>query len=183
MQKILAGYEKTKVAEARLKDQLTLLKDSLTKMQADIVKIKEVYDEAKREAQNLALTPEARAKASDKQIELDRILNLRQTELKEYAQSGQKQISANYEETRSEMVAEISKVVRNKATLEGYSLVLDKSGMTLNQLSIVIYSDSSLDITESIITELNRIYRDTLKTPKAPKDAAPEKAETEKAEK
>ena len=38
-------------------------------------------------------------------------------------------------------------------------MALDKSGVTLNDLPIVIYNVSSIDITQAVLDDLNRAYR------------------------
>ena len=159
MQKIFTGYEKTKIVEDRLAEQLKTMRSALVKMQNDAKELKKKYDEALEGSQNLALSNEEREKFTVKKEEITRILALKDTELKEYAKNGNNQIKARYEEERTAIISEIKKVIRNKATLEGYSLVLDKSGMTMNQLNVVIYNDPSMDITQSVTDELNRLWK------------------------
>ena len=46
--------------------------------------------------------------------------------------------------------------IRRRATLEGYTIVLDKSAKSTSDAAIVLYSADALDITERVLTELNR---------------------------
>ena len=46
-------------------------------------------------------------------------------------------------------------MVTEKCLAEGYGLVLDKSGRTLNNIPFVVYSSKMLDITDSVIKTLN----------------------------
>ena len=49
--------------------------------------------------------------------------------------------------------------------LEGYTIVLDKSGESLNDVEFVVYIQPNLDITEAVIQDLNRGYRKNAKDP------------------
>ena len=64
---------------------------------------------------------------------------------------------------RDDILAEITKEVKRRATLEGYTLVVDKSGKTLNGIPSIIYYSSTADITEPVLTELNRGNPDSQK--------------------
>jgi outer membrane protein len=56
---------------------------------------------------------------------------------------------------RSLMLEEISKVVVTVAKRKGATLVLDKSGPSLLGVPSVIYYDSSYEITDDVIAEIN----------------------------
>ena len=51
--------------------------------------------------------------------------------------------------------------------LEGYTLVLDKSGTSLSEVEFVVYFQPNLDITDSVVQDLNRGYRKNAKDPAA----------------
>ena len=68
-------------------------------------------------------------------------------------------VEEQFDKKRAEVIAEIRQVVSNKCMLEGWTMALDKSGVTLNDLPIVIYNVSSIDITQAVLDDLNRAYR------------------------
>ena len=86
-------------------------------------------------------------------------LKRKELEINEYNRSRQKLLKEQFDKKRAEVVAEIRQVVSNKCMLEGWTMALDKSGITLNDLPIIIYNDSSADITQSVLDDLNRAYR------------------------
>ena len=57
---------------------------------------------------------------------------------------------------RKKVIEDIRSEIRRRAAIEGYTLVLDSSGMSLNDTSIVLYSTDAMDITDKVLTELNR---------------------------
>ena len=82
-----------------------------------------------------------------------------------YKEGRKEQIRDMYAKLRSEVVDDIRKAVHNKAVLEGYSIVLDKSGESLNNVDFVVYVQPALDITDAVIQDLNRGYRKNAKDP------------------
>ena len=66
---------------------------------------------------------------------------------------------------RKDIVDDIMKAVNDKVKASGYDLVLDKSGMSMGQIPVVLYSRSDMDFSNEIITTLNK------NAPAAPKAA------------
>jgi outer membrane protein len=73
------------------------------------------------------------------------------------------------------MIEEITKTAVEIAKKQGASLLLDKSGPTLVGVSNVLFFDPSYDITEQVMTELNKDRPASAPTPtaSAPAAAAP----------
>ena len=90
---------------------------------------------------------------------------LKEQELKSYRESRQTQIRDMSAKLREEVIDEIRRAVHNKAVLEGYTIVIDKSGKSMSDVGFVIYVQPNLDITESVIQDLNRGYRKNAKDP------------------
>ena len=55
-----------------------------------------------------------------------------------------------------DIVDDIMKVVNDKVKAAGYDFVFDKSGMSIGQIPVVVYSRSDLDFSKEIINELNK---------------------------
>ena len=56
--------------------------------------------------------------------------------------------------SRQGIVNELLKEVSAFAEAEGYDLVFDRSGMTMNMVPLAIYSTPELDVTERVIERL-----------------------------
>ena len=54
------------------------------------------------------------------------------------------------------ILKEIHEVIRKKSAELGYDLVFDKSGLNSSQVSFVLYAKDSKDITDIILTEINK---------------------------
>ena len=166
MKKVFDDYEKTKVVEKKLQEQMDIFKDYSMKLSSELQAMKKEFEEARDAAQNnFALTEAERKNKELKARDLYEQMVVKQAEIKNYNQSRQEQIRATYEKLRGEILGEIKNTVRNQAMLQGWSLVLDRSGSTSNEISPVIFFLPKMDITQSVLEELNRAYKKTSSEP------------------
>ena len=66
-----------------------------------------------------------------------------------------KQMAEEVKKTRQSIVDELTEAVQDFAKEEGWDLILDSSGMTMNMVPLTIYANPSLDVTEQLIKRLN----------------------------
>ena len=165
MQKAFEEYEKTKTIEIKLNQQMEVFREYSNQLQQQYQNLRKQYESARDDSQNIALSGAERENKRLKAQQLYESMLLKEQEMNSYKESRKEQIREMYTKLRDEAVEEIRKAVHNKAVLEGYTIVLDKSGETLNNVESVIYFQANLDITESIIQDLNRGYRKNAKDP------------------
>ena len=165
MQKAFEEYEKTKTIEIKLTQQMEVFREYSNQLQQQYQNLRKQYESARDDSQNIAFSGAERENKRLKAQQLYESLKLTEQEMTTYTESRKEQIREMYTKLRGEVVDEISKAVHNKAVLEGYTIVLDKSGESLNDVGLVIYFQPNLDITESIIQDLNRGYRKNAKDP------------------
>ena len=165
MQKVFEEYEKTKTIEIKLNQQMEVFREYSNQLQQQYQNLRKQYESARDDSQNIALSGAERENRRLKAQQLYESMMLKDQEMNSYKESRKEQIREMYTKLRDEAVDEIRKAVHNKAVLEGYTIVLDKSGETLNNVESVIYFQANLDITESIIQDLNRGYRKNAKDP------------------
>lgn len=163
MRRVFQEYEKTKEVEKKLQEQSDMFREYSLKLSSQIQALKKEFEKARDESQdNFALSEAERENRRLKARELYEQLLMRQQELKNYNQSRAEQIRSIYEKQRSDILEEIRKVVQTRAVLMGFQLVLDRSGSTSNEISAVVYYMPQMDITESVLEELNKAYRMTV---------------------
>jgi len=165
MQKAFEGYEKTKTIEIKLNQQAEVYREYANQLNQQRQNLKKQYEEARNDSQDIAYSGAERENKRKKAQQLYESLLLKEQELNSYKENRQAQISEMSLKMREEVLEEIRKVVHNKAVLEGYTVVLDKSGSALSDVGFVIYFQPNLDITESVIQDLNRGYRKNAKDP------------------
>ena len=165
MQKAFEEYEKTKTIEIKLNQQMEVFKEYSTQLNQQYQNLRKQYESARDDSQNIAYSSAERENKRQKAQQLYESLKLKEQEMTSYSEGRKTQIRDMYTKLRGEVVEEIRKAVHNKAVLEGYTIVLDQSGESLNDVGFVIYVQPGLDITDSIIQDLNRGYRKNAKDP------------------
>jgi Skp family chaperone for outer membrane proteins len=167
MQKTFQEYEKTKTIEIKLNQQMEVFKEYSSQLNQQYQNLRKQYESARDDSQNIAYSAAERENKRQKAQQLYESLKLKEQEMTSYTESRKTQIRDMYTKLRGEVVDEIRKAVHNKAVLEGYTIVLDQSGESLNDVGFVIYVQPGLDITDAIIQDLNRGYRKNAKDPAA----------------
>ncbi len=167
MQKTFQEYEKTKTIEIKLNQQMEVFKEYSSQLNQQYQNLRKQYESARDDSQNIAYSAAERENKRQKAQQLYESLKLKEQEMTSYTESRKTQIRDMYTKLRGEVVEEIRKAVHNKAVLEGYTIVLDQSGESLNDVGFVIYVQPGLDITDAIIQDLNRGYRKNAKDPAA----------------
>ena len=165
MQKAFQEYEKTKTIEIKLNQQMEVFKEYSNQLNQQYQNLRKQYESARDDSQNIAFSSAERENKRQKAQQLYESLKLKEQEMTSYSESRKTQIRDMYTKLRGEVVDEIKKAVHNKAVLEGYTIVLDQSGESLNDVGFVIYVQPGLDITDAIIQDLNRGYRKNAKDP------------------
>jgi len=156
MKKVFENYYKTKDAEQRINDLRNAAKKELEdKMEA----YKKATEEIKKlvdEIQSPALSKEA--KDSKGKVRDEKIVEFKQLEreVQEFQQSRQKQLEEETLRMRSGIVDEIQKVIAERVKGTQYDLVFDKSGPSLNNVTVILHSKEAYDFTSEVITALNK---------------------------
>ena len=155
MDRVFQEYNKTKINEAKLKKQADIYKEYSNQLAQSLNKLRQEFVKLRDDSQNMVYTAAERENRRLNAQEKYRQTAAKEAELREYNRERQKQLRDEYEKLRSSILQDISNVVTEKCLAEGYGLVLDKSGRTLNNIPFVVYSSKMLDITDSVIKTLN----------------------------
>lgn len=156
MNKVFTSYYKTKDAEARLNEARAQAKTDLDGRLETLKKNMEEINKLEADAKKPELTPEkqqAAVKARDEKINEVRNLD---REIAEFRQTRERQLQEQFMRMRGDIVQDIMKIVDARVKADGYELVLDKSGLGISQVNVVLFSAPSMDFSDSIIAELNK---------------------------
>ena len=154
LDKVFTAHPKTQAAEAELKKAEDVIQGEMDKMVAEGRGLEEEVAKLREAAKNPLLTEDARLKkrneAEEKLTELQEFqLRVRRTQ-----ETKLKQMREQVMKSRQGIVDELMATVADFAKEEGYDLVLDRSGMTMNAVPLMVYSDPELDVTEKLIERL-----------------------------
>lgn len=150
------NYYRTKIVDAQLKQQKDVYTAHLSQLSESAQKLNQQFQELRDKSQNIALSETVREsnrlEAQKKYAEFQ----AKRLEMENYVKNTGKSMSELENKQREDIVKEITREVKRRATLDGYNLVLDRSGKTTNNISAIVYYQESMDITEAVLRELNR---------------------------
>jgi outer membrane protein len=171
MQRAFKDYNKTKDAEQKINEA----KNAAKKEYDDRA---EAYKKALDEINNLNKQLESPALSADKKTGMakerdDKIANIKsmEREISDFRQTRERQLQEQLMRMREGIVKEITDVVMEKVKAKSLDFVLDKSGISINGVPVVMYAPENVDFTNEIIEALNKPGRATAST-KRPAAAA-----------
>lgn len=167
LDRAFSEFYKTKLADAQLKEQADEFNAERKKMVEQYEKIQQTFNATRDEAQNTALSDEVRSRKRSEAEE--RLVEMRDYEsrIRTFDESRRKQLDDQSRRMRKRIVDEIRQVIESYARTEGYSAVIDSSGQSLNGVEMIVYTDSKIDITDSVLDMLNKGGKDEAPAKKA----------------
>ena len=154
LDKVFQSHPKTQKAEEGLKAAEVRIKADMEKMAGEARALQDEAQKLKEAANAPMLNESARMQkkleAEDKLTELEELqLRIRRTQ-----ESRLKQLRDQLMKTRQGIVDELMSALKSFAEEEGYDLIFDTSGLTMNAVPLAVYADESLDVTEAIIRKI-----------------------------
>ena len=156
LEKAFNGYYKTKIIDQEFAEQRKVYSNYLERQTRLLRKDEQIYRQKRDASLNVALAPAERQRRQQEVENLEKSLKKRWVELEQYVAERTKALQESSARERKKVIEDIRSEIRRRAAIEGYTLVLDSSGMSLNDTSIVLYSTDAMDITDKVLTELNR---------------------------
>jgi Skp family chaperone for outer membrane proteins len=166
LNKVFNDYYKTPIATAKLKDTVDSYKkehdDMIANYKKQIDELNKLREEQDKTEYTAEIREQKRKAVAEKLAETQKL----QRDIEEYDTSHQNILKEQTQRMRQTLVKEISDAVTKEASDQGYLLVLDKSGNTLNGVPSVVYSPDNLEVTDAIVKILNKNQPKTSETPK-----------------
>jgi outer membrane protein len=173
LERVFNEYYKTRRADAQLKAQAAEFNREREAMKQDLEKVNKEYTALREEAQNPALTEEARATRRTQAEEM--ILSIREKEgqIRQFEDLRSKQLEDQSRRMRRGLIEEIRESIRAYGREKGYDMIVDLSGNSLNGVEVMLYADNRFDVTSEVLIALNRDAPDMSSgTPAAAEGAA-----------
>ena len=171
--KLFDSHYKTEEQSVKLRNDEQMAQGELDRLNKEGNALVEKYKELAEQANSPVATAEAKAKANtDGQKVLEDIRN-KQKEVQTFQQNTRNSLQQRMKTFHDLMLEEIGKVAVDIAKKKGATLLLDKSGATLNGVSGIVYSDPDLDITAEVLKEINKDRPVSVAAPAAPAASTP----------
>jgi len=155
MNRVFTEYYKTKDAEQKLNEQRAAAKkefddriETLKKSMEEITKLNAQIEkpELSKDAKD-AVLKERETKVADAR-NLDKEVN-------DFKSTRERQLQEQFLRMRKDIIDDIMKIVTTRVSSAGYDLVFDKSGLSMGQIPVVVYSRDDMDFSKDIIDKLN----------------------------
>jgi outer membrane protein len=155
MNKIFAGYYKTKDAETRINEGQSVASKELQDLVDLYKKNAEVINKLSEELKKPELSKETKEKKEKERDEKFNEYKGQEKEIADFRTRKQKELQEQAVRMRNGIVEDITKLINEKVKSEQFDLVIDKSGNSLNGVPIVLYSKDTNDFSDEIIKALN----------------------------
>jgi Skp family chaperone for outer membrane proteins len=156
MNAVFTAYYKTKDAEAKLNDARAAAKKELDERLETLKKSMDEINKLNQEVEKPELSKDGKDKAAktrDEKVQEARNLD---REISEFRGTRERQLQEQFMRMRKDIVEDIMKTVNEKVKASGYDLVMDKSGMSMGQIPVVLYSRTDMDFSNELISTLNK---------------------------
>jgi Skp family chaperone for outer membrane proteins len=150
MRKLFSGYYKTKSAEAILDGKKTDLRKELKDMADGLDKAKADYKQLVEQANDQAISAEERDRRKQAAADKLKEINNSSAALDAFNRQAESTLADQSQRMSGNLVAEIQKVVADRAKAGGYTLVLNSGSA-----DAVVYSSSDNDLTDAVLKQLN----------------------------
>lgn len=156
LDKVFTAHPKTQAAEGELKKAENAIEEEMDKVVAEGRALEEEVARLREAARSPMLTDEARLRKRG-EVE-DKVTQLQEFQLRarRTQETKLKQLREQLAKTRQGIVEELMKTLSEFARDEGYDLVLDRSGMTMNMVPLAVYASPELDVTDELIERLKK---------------------------
>lgn len=156
MNTIFTQYHRTKDAESKLNEARAAAK---TELDGRLETLKKSMDEINKlnvDLEKPELSKDAKEKASKaREQKIAEARNL-DREIAEFRGTRERQLQEQFIRMRKDLIDDIMKVVNEQVSKSSYDVVLDKSGMSMGQVPVVVFSRPGMDFSKTVIEALNK---------------------------
>ena len=155
MERLFKDYYKTQIANAKLKKQAETFKVYADKLAESQLQLHQEFKSLRDASQNIAFSETQRESKRLAAQDKYRQLKAKEVELEQYNREKRVQLRDEEAKMRKDILTEIRKTIAKYAKKNSFTIVLDSSGKTLNNIPSIIYFRTEIDITEKILVEIN----------------------------
>ncbi len=156
MAKLYDNHYKTLEQNAKIQTDDQKAQEEVDKMNKEGNALVEEYKTLNDQSNNPALSNDAKTKAQNEAQKKLEAIQAKQNEVRTFIQNTRNSLQQRLQTFRSLMLEEIGKVAADVAKRKGATLLLDKAGPSLIGVSNIIYSDAAYEITDDVMTEINK---------------------------
>jgi Skp family chaperone for outer membrane proteins len=169
LRKAFDSYYKTIAASIANSNSVVERDKELNTMIAEERKREDDYHRAVDEANNMSVTADARAQSKKDADQIAVALQIQSETISNFYARTELKIRDDMVQHVTTLTAEIRHVMEIMAKKQGYTMVLDRTALTMTGNPLVLYTSGENDLTDALIKELNS----TAPPPTAPETRSP----------
>lgn len=155
LDKAFNELDKTKEAHAKVEATKEEFREEIEKMNEELRTLLEEQDAIAEEALDPALSEEIRkARREEGEVKAVEISEFR-SKKNAASEARRKQLQNQLLRMRQDIIDDLVLAAQDYARDEGYTMVMDLSGMSINQVPLILYHDPKFDITDAVIAIVN----------------------------
>jgi len=156
MKRVFTEYHKTKDAEQAVNDGKASAKKELDERSAKYKQLLEKFQELNALIRDEAISEEKREGHKAEAQEVAAEAKSLEREMAEFRTRRERMLQEQVMRMRKGILEEITAIVEANAKDQGYDLVFDKSGLSMNAVPFLLHSKDAVDFSSEIIAELNK---------------------------
>lgn len=155
MGKLFNNFYKTKQAGSTLEERRQDILKVQKGLYDDYQKAQEEFNKLKDGIKDPSISKEESAKREKAATSKLEEVKEMEANIRKYTGSAEESFGQQKVRMKQKMIGEIREVIEAKAKADGYALVLDSVGVSMNEAPVVLYNNGQNDITEDVLKKLN----------------------------
>jgi Skp family chaperone for outer membrane proteins len=176
MKRVFEGYYKTKEAMSRVDELRNTYKRDVDERAEGLKKLRDEVQKLEEEIKKPELSNDAKQKKLNERNDKATEFQAMDREIRTFVQTREKELNDQSVRMRNTIVEEIMKVVNDQVKSNGYDIVFDRQGVSMNNVPVVLFAKDSYDFSKVVLDTLNKN-----RTGGTEGDDAPKKVEETKA--
>jgi outer membrane protein len=156
MKRVFSEYYKTKDAEKTVNEGKAAAKRELDERSAKYKQLLEKFQELQAVIRDEAISEELREEKQREGQEIAAEAKSLEREMQEFRTRRERMLQETVMRMRKGILEEIRVLVEERSKGQGYDLVFDKSGLSMNAVPFLLHSKDAVDFSDEIIAELNK---------------------------
>lgn len=156
MNRLLKDYYKSAEATAKLQEAGKKAEAQIEAMNKQGKDLIDQFKEMEEQSKSLLLSAEARNKATEDAKAKFEEIQRKDADVKSFAANTQRALQQRTATTIQLLLEEIQKVAVDISKKKGATMLIDSSGPSQLGIPSLLYSDAAYDITEEVLTAINK---------------------------
>jgi Skp family chaperone for outer membrane proteins len=182
MVRLFDEYHKTIEKSAVFQQQKAIVDEEASRKYRDLQQNEMGRRNMIASATSLSLTDDDRQAMLAKVRDLEADFVRKREVLQQFANQKTQELKAAFATYRNQVVAELQVSLKEYAKNNQIDMILDVSGFSGNNVPVVMFHDATKDVTDALLTDLNKGHEDEVASYLAKRQAAIQAAAEKKAE-